>query len=134
MGDITSDQAQRAIDAAIIKSKELNIKMDIAIVDAGANLKAFHRMDGAWLGSIDIAIKKAKTSRFFDLDTETVGKLSQPGCELYNIEVSNGGLISFGGGVPIICDGCVIGAIGVSGSSVPNDVLVAKAGRDAVTL
>ena len=107
--------------------------MDIAVVDAGANLKAFVRMDGAWLGSIDIAIKKAKTARFFDMNTGDIGGLSQPGGPLYNIEHSNGGLISFPGGVPLKDnDGNIIGAIGVSGSSVENDHTVAVAGAEAV--
>ena len=104
--------------------------MNIAIVDAGANLKAFARMDGAWLGSIDISIRKARTARFFDMNTGEVGKLSQPGGSLYNIEHSNGGLITFPGGVPIRnAQGEVVGAIGVSGSIVENDHLVATAGR-----
>jgi uncharacterized protein GlcG (DUF336 family) len=72
--------------------------MNIAVVDAGGNLKAFRRMDGAWLGSIDIAIKKARTARYFDMNTGDIGQLSQPGGPLFNIEVSNGGLITFPGG------------------------------------
>ena len=101
--------------------------MDIAVVDAGGNLKAFFRMDGAWLGSIDIAIKKAKTAREFDMNTEEIGKLSQPGGPLFNIEHSNGGLITFPGGVPLKDpDGTIIGAIGVSGSLVENDHTVAQ--------
>ena len=75
--------------------------MNIAVVDAGGNLKAFTRMDGAWLGSIDISIKKARTARFFDMATGVIGELSQPGGPLYNIEVSNGGLITFPGGLPL---------------------------------
>lgn len=131
--DISLDQAQAAIAAAIAKAKAIDTKMDITIVDAGANLKAFARMDDAWLGSIDISIKKAKTARFFNFDTGVVGKLSQPGGPLYNIEHSNGGLITFPGGVPIkLADGTVIGAIGVSGSSVENDHAVAAAGAAAV--
>ena len=133
MADITLDAAQKAVQKAIEKSVELNVKMDIAIVDAGANLKAFVRMDNAWLGSIDIAIKKAKTARFFNMDTGAIGSLSQPGGPLYNIEHSNGGLISFPGGVPLKdADGNVIGAIGVSGSSVENDHAVATAGAEAI--
>ena len=133
MKDITLDQAQAAVAAAISKSDELGTKMDIAVVDAGANLKAFARQDGAWLGSIDIAIKKARTARFFDMNTGEIGKLSQPGGALYNIEHSNGGLITFPGGVPIVSsDGDVIGAIGVSGSTVENDHAVAEAGVAAV--
>ena len=90
-------------------------------------------MDGAWLGSIDISIKKARTARFFDMNTGDIGGLSQPGGSLYQIEVSNGGLITFPGGVPIKNgSGEVIGAIGVSGSVVENDHAVAIAGAEAV--
>ncbi|MDB5299909.1 MAG: hypothetical protein JWO87_1572 [Phycisphaerales bacterium] len=131
--DISLDQAHTALEAAARKAVETKTKMDIAVVDAGGNLKAFARMDGAWLGSIDIAIKKAKTARYFDMPTGEIGKLSQPGGPLYQIEVSNGGLITFPGGVPIkSADGTVIGAIGVSGSSVENDHTVAAAGAAAV--
>ena len=102
------------------------------MVDAGANLLAFARMDGAWLGSLDISIKKAKTARFFDMDSGIIGSLSQPGGDLYNIEHSNGGLITFPGGIPIKnAAGDIIGAIGVSGSSVENDHTAAEAGANA---
>jgi len=134
MSDITIAQARAAVDAARERSTELGVKMNIAVVDAGANLKAFARMDGAWLGSADISMKKAKTARFFDMPTGEIGKLSQPGSPLYNIEHSNGGLITFPGGVPIMnADGAVIGAIGVSGHTVENDHAVAVAGAEAVT-
>ena len=130
--DITLQQARSAVGAATEKSQELGVEMNIAVVDAGANLKAFARMDAAWLGSIDIAIKKARTARFFDMDTGEIGKLSQPGGSLYGIEHSNGGLITFPGGVPIKNDqGAVVGAVGVSGSTVENDHLVARAGAAA---
>jgi len=134
MADITLEQARAVLDAALNKAEEIDTKMDIAVVDAGANLKAFVRMDGAWLGSIDIAIKKAKTARFFDMPTGEIGKLSQPGGPLYNIEHSNSGLITFPGGIPLK-DGNneIIGAIGVSGSTVENDHLVAKAGAGAIS-
>jgi uncharacterized protein GlcG (DUF336 family) len=133
MSDITLEQAQTAVDAAMEEAQELGIAMDIAVVDAGANLKAFARMDGAWLGSIDIAIKKARTARYFDMPTGEIGKLSQPGGSLYNIEHSNQGLISFPGGLPIKnADGAIIGAIGVSGSTVEDDHTVARAGVDAM--
>lgn len=131
--DLSLDQAHAALLAAAKKAAEIDTKMDIAVVDAGGNLKAFARMDGAWLGSIDIAIKKAKTARFFDMPTGEIGKLSQPGGPLYNIEHSNGGLITFPGGIPIkAADGTVVGAIGVSGSTVENDHTVAQAGVDAL--
>jgi len=127
--NITLEQAERMINAAKQKSVELNTKMNIAVVDTGANLVAFARMDGAWLGSLDISIKKAKTARFFDMDTGIIGSLSQPGGALYNIEHSNGGLITFPGGIPVKnADGEIIGAIGVSGSTVANDHTVAEAG------
>ncbi|CAA0150876.1 GlcG/HbpS family heme-binding protein [Tenacibaculum maritimum] len=131
--NITLTQAEKIIDIAKSKSVELNTKMNIAIVDAGANLVAFVRMDGAWLGSLDIAIKKAKTARFFDMNTGIIGELSQPGGALFNIEHSNNGLITFPGGVPIKdAEGNIIGAIGVSGSSVENDHEVAQTGANAI--
>jgi uncharacterized protein GlcG (DUF336 family) len=131
--DIDVATAQAALVAAQSKAQEQGTKMDIAVVDAGGNLKAFLRMDGAWLGSIDIAIKKAKTARYFDMNSGAIGELSQPGGPLYNIEVSNGGLISFPGGVPLKnAAGEVIGAIGVSGSTVENDHACAAAGAEAV--
>ncbi len=130
---ITLQQAEKAITAAKEKAVALDTKMNICIVDAGANILAFVRMDGAWLGSADISLKKAKTARFFDMPTGTIGSLSQPGGSLYNIEHSNGGLISFPGGLPIKnAAGEVIGAIGVSGSTVENDHAVAEAGAAAV--
>lgn len=133
MPDVTLSQAQTVVDAAARKATELHTLMDIAVVDQGGNLKAFARMDGAWLGSIDISIKKAKTSRYFDMESGEIGKLSQPGGPLYNIEVSNGGLISFPGGIPLKdSSGEVVGAIGVSGSTVENDHEVALAGANAL--
>lgn len=133
MPDITMQQALMVIKAAVKKAEDIGTKMDVAVVDAGANLKAFVRMDDAWIGSIDIAIKKAKTARFFDMPTGEIGKLSQPGGSLYNIEHSNGGLITFPGGLPLKNkEGAVIGAIGVSGSAVENDHIVAEAGAAAV--
>ncbi|MBD2716864.1 heme-binding protein [Microvirga sp. STR05] len=130
---ITLEQAQAAVQAAHQKSIEMGVKMNIAVVDAGANLTAFIRMDDAWLGSLDISIKKAKTARFFDMPTGAIGGLSQPGGSLYNIEHSNGGLITFPGGIPIKdAQGKVIGAIGVSGSTVEDDHAVAEAGVQAL--
>ena len=131
--NITQKQAQTVIDAAIKKAEQMGVKMNIAVVDAGVNLKAFARMDGAWLGSIDIAIKKAKTARFFNMNTGEIGKLSQPGESLYNIEHSNGGLITFPGGVLLKNDqGEIMGAIGVSGSAVEDDHEVATAGASVI--
>ena len=126
---VTSKDADIAIKAAVKKAEALRTQMCIAVVDSGGNLKAFHRMDGAWVGSIDIATKKARTSVFFGMQSGAIGGLSQPGGPLYAIEHSIDGLITFPGGVPIVDkDGVLIGALGVSGSSVENDLAVALAG------
>lgn len=131
--NITLEQAEKVVAAAKAKSKELNVLMNIAVVDAGTNLVAFAKMDNAWLGSIDIAQKKARTARYFNMDTGIIGSLSQPGGSLYNIEHSNGGLITFPGGVVIKnADGEIIGAVGVSGDTVENDHAVATAGAEAI--
>jgi uncharacterized protein GlcG (DUF336 family) len=131
--DITLEQALAVVSAAREKAEKQGTLMDIAVVDAGANLKAFVRMDGAFLGSIDISIKKAKTARFFNMPTGELGELAQPGKPLYNIEFSNGGLITFPGGLPLKDkSGNIIGAIGVSGSSVEDDHEVALAGSAAL--
>ena len=132
--DLTLEAAERILAAATKKAVELGTRMDIAVVDAGGNLKAFVRMDGAWLGSIDISIRKARTARWFDMNTGEIGKLSQPGGPLYGIEHSNGGLITFPGGVPLKDGkGNVVGAVGVSGSTVENDHAVAAAGAEALS-
>lgn|SRR5579871_1686494 len=132
MGEgIKLDLVDEIITAARKQAENLDVQEDIAIVDAGGNLKAFVRMDGAWLGSIDIAIRKARTARYFDMETAKIGKMSQPGKPLYGIEFSNGGLISFGGGLPLEDrNGNIIGAIGASGSTVDNDVKIAEAGAE----
>jgi uncharacterized protein GlcG (DUF336 family) len=123
-----------AVNAGIQKATELKLKMNVAVVDAGGNLKAFARMDGAWIGSIDISQKKARTARLFDMPTGAIGKLSQPGESLYMIEVTNGGLVTFPGGIPVTNSaGDVIGAVGVSGSTVENDHKVAEAAVAGVT-
>lgn len=130
---ISLNQAEKLSHAAKAKASEKGVAMNIAIVDEGANLVCFHRMDNAWLGSLDISIKKAKTARYFDMNTGVIGTLSQPGGPLYNIEHSNGGLITFPGGIPIKdASGKIIGAIGVSGGSVEQDHEVATAGVNAL--
>lgn len=130
---VTYEQAEIAIAASIKEANKLGTQMCIAVVDSGADLKTFVRMNGAWIGSIDIAIKKAKTACFFGMNTGQLGELSQPAGPLYGIEHSNDGLITFPGGIPIVDqDGVLIGALGVSGSSVENDHQVAKAGVDAI--
>ena len=127
--DISLQLAQTVADAALRRAEDLELQMNVAVVDAGANLKAFHRMDGAWLGSIDISIKKARTARYFDMETSELSPMVQPGKPLYHMEFSNDGLITFPGGIPLkLDDGTIIGAIGGSGSTVDNDQLVAEAG------
>jgi len=131
--NITLAQAETAMAAAKEKATDIKTKMNICVVDSGANLVAFVRNDGAWLGSVDIAIKKAKTAVYFQMDTADLSPLVQPGKPLFNIEHSNDGLITFPGGVVIKDDsGVVIGAIGVSGSTVDDDEKVAKAGAKAL--
>ena len=132
-GDVTMEQAHQVLTAAVEKAKAQGTLMDIAVVDAGGNLKAFIRMDGAYLGSIDISIQKAKSARALNMSTSELGAAAQPGQPLYGIEVTNGGMVIFGGGELLKNkDGLIIGAVGVSGSSVENDVEVAKAGAAAV--
>ncbi len=132
--NITLAQAETAVQAAKAKAIQLTTKMNISVVDAGSNLVAFARMDGAWIGSVDISFKKAKTAAWFTMDTAALSPLVQPGQSLFNIEHSNGGLITFPGGVIIKNKaGEVIGAIGVSGSTVENDHEVAKAGAAAIS-
>ncbi|MFO7824624.1 MAG: heme-binding protein [Cyclobacterium sp.] len=127
--NITLSEAEKVVEAAKKKAAAIGTKMDICVVDTGANLTAFARMDGAWLGSVDISIKKAKTAIFFTMDTAELSPLVQPGSPLYNIEHSNQGLITFPGGVVLKNqEGTILGAIGVSGSTVEDDHEVAKAG------
>lgn len=134
MFDIDLGQAQAVVAAALKKAEQIATLMNVTVIDSGGNLKAFARMDGAWLGSIDISAKKARTARFFDMESGAIGNLSQPGGPLYNIEVSNGGLITFPGGVPLKnASGEIIGAIGVSGSTVENDHTVAVASAGALS-
>ena len=130
--NVTLEQAEKAIAAAKEKALDIKVHMNIAIVDRGGNLVAFARMNGAWLGSVDIAIKKAKTANYFDMGSGDIGKLSQPGEPLYGIEISNNGLISFPGGVLLKDGSNIIGAIGVSGGLVKQDEKVAEAGAEAL--
>lgn len=126
---VTLSSAQAAVDAAVAKADEIGVPMNIAVVDAGNNLTAFARMDGAWLGSIDIAQNKAYTARSFDMSTKDLAPLAQPNQPLFGIDASNQGrLIVFAGGIPLMSGDDVVGAIGVSGGSVEEDHEVAEAG------
>ena len=134
MADTVSlSAAQEVVEAARRKAEEIDVPMNIAVVDAGNNLTAFARMDGAWLGSIDIAQNKAYTARSFDMSTKDLAPLCQPNQPLFGIHASNQGrLIVFAGGIPLKSGDDVIGAIGVSGGSVEEDHEVAEAGVAAL--
>jgi uncharacterized protein GlcG (DUF336 family) len=130
---VTLNDARSVIAAAEKKAAEIGQPMNIAVVDAGGNLVSHARMDGAWIGSIDISINKAFTSRAFDITTKDLGTHSQSGGQFFGIHVSNGGRIMiFAGGIPLKRDGKVVGAIGVSGGSGEQDHAVAEAGAAAL--
>jgi len=120
--------ARQIISAGERKAKELGVPYNIAVADASGGLVAHVRMDGAWLGSVDIAINKAWTARAFDMSTEELSHLTQSGQQGFGLNTTNDSrVVIFGGGVPIKRDGVVIGAVGASGGSVEQDVAVAKA-------
>jgi uncharacterized protein GlcG (DUF336 family) len=126
---VTLSDAKAIIAAAEKKAEEIGQPQNIAVVDAGGNLVAHARMDGAWIGSIDISIKKAFTSRAFDISTKELANEAQPGKQFYGIQESNGGRVMiFAGGIPLKRNGKVVGAIGVSGGSGEQDQAVAEAG------
>ncbi|OLT44237.1 cobalamin adenosyltransferase [Saccharomonospora sp. CUA-673] len=126
------DDARQVLDAALAKALEIGQPMNVAVVDAGAHLVTFARQDGAILASIDIATRKARTAALMRMTTAQVGEAAQPGAPLYGIEGTNGGLVVFGGGIPLTRDGEVVGAIGVSAGSVEQDTEVAEAGVSAL--
>src|SRR5712672_3076809 len=129
---ITLSEARKIIAAAERKAAEIGQPMNIAVADAGVKLVAHVRMDGAWIGSIDISIKKAFTSRAFDIATKDLATHSQSGGQFFGIHASNDGKIMiFAGGIPLKRDGKVVGAIGVSGGSGEQDHAVAEAGAKA---
>jgi len=132
MASVTLKQAEAVLTAAKKKADDIGVPMNIAIVDAGNNLTAFARQDGAWLGSIEIAQDKAFTARAFDAATDELYEKTQPGGSLYGIGVSNDGrVITFPGGVPLTKGDEIVGAIGVSGGEVEQDQAVAEAGAGA---
>lgn len=129
---VTLSTAREVVDAAVAKAEEIGVPMNIAVVDEGNNLTAFARMDGAWLGSIDISQNKAYTARSFDMSTKDLAPLCQPNEPLFGIHASNQSrLIIFAGGIPLTSGDDVVGAIGVSGGSVEQDHEVAEAGVGA---
>lgn len=125
---LTADQAHTVIAAATRRAVELRVPMNIAVLDEGGHLKSFVRMDGAVLGSIDVAMKKAKTAALFRANSEAVWEYCKPGGPAPGLELSNDMLAPFAGGIPLRADGEVLGAIGVSGGTVSQDADVAVAG------
>lgn len=128
---ITLDQARRVLDAALREADDIGQPMNVAVVDAGAHLVHFARQEGALLGSVDIAIGKARTAVLLQMPTSVLADAAAPDGPLRGIEVTNGGLVIFGGGLPIVAGGRVVGGIGVSAGSVEQDVAVAEAGLAA---
>ena len=130
---VALDDARRIISAAEDKAREIESPSNIAVVDVGGNLVAHIRMDGAWIGSVDIAINKAYTSRAFDISTKELADNAQPGDQFYGIQESNHGrVVVFAGGIPLERDGEVLGAVGVSGGSGDQDQTVAEAAAAAL--
>jgi len=125
---ITLEDAKRMLSAGEEKAASLGIAYNIAIVDGGGHLVAFLRQDGALIGSINLAIDKAMTARIFNKATSDLAKLAQPGNPLFGIQESNAGkVVIFGGGVPVMADGDIVGAVGASAGTVEQDIAVAEA-------
>lgn len=125
---LTLEDAKRMLSAAEARAAELRIAYNIAVVDAGGHLVAFVRQDGALIGSIDLAIDKALTARIFDKTTSLLADMAQPGRSLYGIQQSNESkVVIFGGGIPVVFDGCIVGAVGASAGSVEQDISVVEA-------
>ena len=132
MESIALEEAQRVIQAALEKAREIGQPMNVAVVDNGRELKAFSRMEDAWLGSVSISIDKAFTSVSFLMPTQDLADMTQPGQPLYGLETTNGGrIINFAGGIPLMRGDDVAGAIGVSGGTPDQDHEVAEAGLAA---
>lgn len=134
MSELTLAEARTIITAAESRASEIGQPMNIAVVDAGGNLIAHARMDGAWMGSVNVSINKAWTSRAFDISTQDLGDNSGPGQQFYGIHASNGGKVMiFAGGIPLKRGDKVVGAIGVSGGGGEQDQTVAEAGAAALS-
>ena len=132
---ITSRQVRAMIAAAEARAGEIGVPVNIAVLDAGAHLKAFTRMDGAVLGSVEVATSKARTSVLFEVPSEAVWEYCKPGAPAPGLERSNGGLATFAGGIPLFdASGVLIGAVGVSGGLVPQDLEIARAAAASLTL
>jgi uncharacterized protein GlcG (DUF336 family) len=129
---LTLEQGQAILHAATAKARQIGIAASVVVLDAAGHLKAFSRMDDAWLGSIDVAMKKARTSVLFEMETQTVWEVCKPGAQAHGLDLTNDGLVTFAGGIPLKApDGRLMGAIGVSGGQVSQDFEVASAGSAA---
>ena len=133
LASLTLDDAKRMLSAAEAKAESLGIPYCVAVVDAGGHLLAFLRQDGALIGSIDLAIDKAATARIFDKTTSDLASLAQSGRPLFGIQQTNAGkVVIFGGGVPVVLDGAIVGAVGASAGTVEQDIAVAEAAITAL--
>ena len=127
---MTLAMAEAALRAARSKAVEIGVAVCAAILDPGGHLTAFARMDGAWLGATDVAIRKARSSVLFEMETQRIWEACQPGAPAHGMELTNGGLVTFAGGIPIKdADGTLLGAIGVSGGQVTQDYDIARAAQ-----
>ncbi len=125
---LTLNTADAIVAAARDSAARRGIAVSVVVCDTGGHLKCFGRMDGAWLGSIDVALGKAKTAVLFDMETQVIGEVSRPGAQAYGLERTNGGLVTFAGGIPLHSrTGELLGAVGVSGGQVAEDYEVARA-------
>jgi uncharacterized protein GlcG (DUF336 family) len=132
---LTLTEAKEILSGAEAKAESLGIAYNVAVVDAGGHLLAFSRQDGALIGSIDLAIDKASTARIFDKATSYLATLAQSGEPLFGIQESNGGtVVIFGGGIPIMFEGNIVGAVGASAGTVEQDIAVAEAGAAAFSV
>jgi uncharacterized protein GlcG (DUF336 family) len=130
--EITLEKADLMVGAARAKAAEIGIAVCVAVLDAGGNLKSFSRMDGAWLGSTDVAMKKARSSVLFEAESDAIWDACKPDAQAHGLELTNGVLVTFAGGIPLKgLDGKLAGAIGVSGGQVAQDQAIARAGAAA---
>lgn len=130
---VTSSQARAMIEAGEAHARQIGVPVNITVLDAGAHLKAFSRMDGAVLGSIELSNSKARTAVLFSIPSEAVWEYCKPGAPAPGLERSNGGLATFAGGIPLFNgSGVLIGAVGVSGGAVPQDLEIAQAAAAAI--
>ncbi|MEV6749641.1 heme-binding protein [Streptomyces sp. NPDC051080] len=127
------EPAQQVLDAVTAAARDRGFAVNIAVVDPSGHLVAFRRMDGALIGPIDVSIKKARTAALFGTDSAALGEGARPGGAIYTLEHTNGGLVSFGGGVLLRDAGRTLGAVGVAGATVEADEELARLGATALS-